>query len=117
MLGPLWIPGALTWENGSLAKLEGNPPRAHGWYFLKTGIALPSSRSVALSIRPANQVRLVLDKSLHSHVTYASCADHPSWWVGGLALRSRVACAVITYRTDTGETGRRTLSIFRTCSS
>lgn len=119
-LGPLWIAGALGWEHSSLAEWIGEDPVPQdGWYFVKAGVTLLPNRSVRLSVKPRSQVRLTLagSRSLRSQVTYASCPDHTSSWVGGLMIRKPTACAVITFRTDEGETGRETLPIFRACPS
>lgn len=116
VLGPAWIPGALSWEHATPITAP-RTPLGHGWHFLKAGVTLPAHRSIRLTVGPASNVRLVLGESLHRRITYVACADHASWWVGGLALRGRAACAVISYRTDAGETGRRTLALFRTCPS
>ncbi|GAB2449515.1 hypothetical protein GCM10027062_33400 [Nocardioides hungaricus] len=118
MLGPLWIANGLAWENSSFSEWIGeNPTQEQGWYFLKAGVGLPPNRSVRVSVGPTSEVKLVVGGSRYRRVTYVSCADSQGWWVGGLALRKQSACAVFTVRTDTGETRRQTVPIFRTCPS
>lgn len=117
-IGPLWIANGRAWEHSSFLEWIGeNPSQEQGWYFLKAGVGLPSNRSVRVSVGPASEVRLVVGGSRYRQVTYVSCVESQSWWVGGLALRKKSACAVFTFSADTGETGRQIVPIFRTCLS